>query len=952
MTCLKQIQWIKSNLITPTTPMVACRVWTWLWFFSLLGISVPTRVNSHAENAAEISSASNFCFLLDSPVPSTVYVPIPKVDVRKPELGSQDSSVSGREPSDYEIMRHAFDLLRNDPARAAQVAVGRLERPKPIEPEVHAKLAWVAGSGFSISNQPQLAFEQLLVAETISRNLRDERLLRRTLRYLSSTAFELQKYDLGSKAAQEALEISERMNDDSDYVALLHNELALNESKLANFESTVEHFEKGLKITEKSGNLKLQIMIMTNLGTFYSAIGRIESAAAIHQKTSELASKNDIELVECVALLNYAECLQRLQRVDESRNALELAQILLGKPSLEHLRPQYESALSFQVELENAIAQANRTDFEIARNKTDSPLPPSEDAAEPIKNRMSDAEFERTIDRWVEQLEIAKQKSDYAGAVGICRSMADLCKQHEQWPLATKFLEELDNIKSRLWQSADGINALAIEEHLAKMEISQTRVENQNRAELQTWRMNYYRAMAWMAFVAFGFSAICASLLWVSLRTKRRMVVQLQRASEEIRDQKESQILIERRLLERQKSESLSMMAAGIAHDFNNLLTGIVGLAESGRLENGEGPKDRFFRQIVHASMRASDLTMQLRQYLGDRNHADAVIDLTSNIESMWGLLVSLVRNRAIIDFHGGDQLLLARIDEVGFQQIVINLVANAAEASTVSSTIEVIVGKQSLTSRQIEGFVHQKSLQPGDYCFVQVLDHGTGMEESTIDRMFDPYFSTKGEGRGLGMASLLGIVRSCHGGIHVVSSRNSGTSITVYIPLAKSHLVRDKLPVCDLGNGQSPLLASRHNIDLEHDLQKGCILLVDDEVVVRESVEMLLKFSGYQVIATDGVANAMMIIEERGGEIGCIVSDYSMPDQSGIELAQLARKLLPDVPFILCSGYSDQDLNQPPEGLKLLHKPFLPEQLLLTIETSMEQRGNMFTTRANEELN
>lgn len=857
------------------------------------------------------------------------------------ELTEQDTEPSTDEATDYEIMRNAFDLMRNDPARAAQTAINRLKRPEPIEPEVHAKLAWVAGSGLAITNQHALAIEHLRVAEAIARNLRDERLLRRTLRYLSSTAFELRDYELGSRAAREALEISERMKDDSDYVALLHNELALNESKLSNFDSTVENFEKGLSIAAKSGNLKLQIMIMTNLGTFYSEMGRVESAAAIHQKTSDLASKNDIELVECVSLLNYAECLQRLQRFGEARQVLELGASLLQKPSLEHLQPQYQTALALQSELEKADALAKQPQAE--SHSADTPLPTS-DVVESIKNRLSQSEFERTISHWQEQLEIAKKKRDHSAAVGICRSMADLSMQHEQWPLAAKFLDELNTIEIRRWRSSDGINAMAIEEHVAKVMLNQSKQEEKNRSALHSQRMSYYQTLAWTGLVAFGFSATCAALLWGNLRSKRRVVLELKRASEEIRQQKESQLVIERRLLERQKSESLSMMAAGIAHDFNNLLTGIVGLAESGRLENGEGPKDRFFRQIVHASMRASDLTMQLRQYLGDRSHADAVIDLTSNIESMWGLLVSLVRNRAIIDFHGGDQPLLARIDEVGFQQIVINLVANAAEASAVSSTIEVVVGKQTLNQKQIDSFGHQKNLTPGDYCFVQVTDHGMGMDDDTIHRMFDPYFSTKGEGRGLGMASLMGIVRSCHGGIQVVSKRELGTTITAFIPTAKSLLPTEPRAAVEPAFHDSPFLLSPAEAVTNRD-HKGCVLLVDDELVVRESLEMLLKFSGYRVLTADGVANAVALIEESGSEIECIVSDYSMPDQSGIELARLARNLLPEVPFILCSGYSDQDLNQPPEGLMLMHKPFLPEQLLLTIENSIAQRRSFSRT-------
>jgi two-component system CheB/CheR fusion protein len=340
-------------------------------------------------------------------------------------------------------------------------------------------------------------------------------------------------------------------------------------------------------------------------------------------------------------------------------------------------------------------------------------------------------------------------------------------------------------------------------------------------------------------------------------------------------------------LLQAQKLESLGVLAGGIAHDFNNLLTGILGNA-SLVLDNvsPRDPDRPMLEDIVASSKRAAALTNQLLAYAGKGQFVITRFDLFELILEMLHLIEASIPKTVRLQFEPEPDLPLIEADASQIQQIVMNLVINAAEAiGAEGGTIRVSTGVADTAAAD--------SRKPGRSVSMEVRDSGSGMDEVTRAKIFDPFFTTKFTGRGLGLAAVSGIIRGHKGRIEVESVPGEGTTFRVFLPaLAADSVKTEKVP-------SSPDLQSTG-------AGRGAILVADDEGIIRRLTKAALEHRGYAVLLAENGIEAVTIFQQRAAEITGVLLDMTMPIMGGEEALRRIREIRPDVPVLVASGYSE----------------------------------------------
>jgi signal transduction histidine kinase/CheY-like chemotaxis protein len=356
-----------------------------------------------------------------------------------------------------------------------------------------------------------------------------------------------------------------------------------------------------------------------------------------------------------------------------------------------------------------------------------------------------------------------------------------------------------------------------------------------------------------------------------------------------------ARLAAERRLLEGQKLESLGLMASGIAHDFNNMLVAILGNADlaHARVEPGSETHD-LLGEIVTASRRAGDLSRELLLFSGQRARDMRPVDLNAIVRDTTGLIQVSISKRCRINQALAERLPAVAADPSQLQRIAMNLITNASEAvGDAEGTISIGSGTRHCTRMELDSWGLGADVDEGEYVYLEVRDTGVGMNSETQRRIFDPFFSTKGQSRGLGLAALLGIVRAHGGAIQVESREGIGTAFTVYLPpsTAKAEVVAPDA---------TPDRATRGT---------GRVLVVDDEPSVRRVAAAMLGGAGYEIeLAADGL-EAIRCFEERGDTFACVVLDLVMPRFSGEQTLLALKRLRPEVPVLISSGQATEEL-------------------------------------------
>ena len=390
------------------------------------------------------------------------------------------------------------------------------------------------------------------------------------------------------------------------------------------------------------------------------------------------------------------------------------------------------------------------------------------------------------------------------------------------------------------------------------------------------------------------------------------------------------QMELQRRLLHVQKLESLGVMAGGIAHDFNNLLAAVLGNLDMAltEMDEADAPARLSVREAIEAARRATDLTRQMLAYSGRGQTVARDVDLDVAIrDSAQILRVAVPRTISLdLQLHGALPAVVA--DPGQIQQVVMNLLTNAAEAyEGGAGVVSIRTGLADCTARELVRAAAPEPPPPGRYVWLEVADDGCGMSDETRQRLFDPFYSTKFTGRGLGMSVVHGIVRGHGGGLLVESAPGRGTRIRVLLP-ATDH-------AADAGE-PSPRAAEG-----KPDVRGGRVLVVDDDPALRKVCRRMLEQAGFEVVeAADGPA-ALEALQKAAAPFEVVLLDYTMPRMHGFDVLKAIRQTHPALPVILCSGYSQQQATQrfAEAGLSgFLQKPYGLQELLDAIAKALRR--------------
>lgn len=367
------------------------------------------------------------------------------------------------------------------------------------------------------------------------------------------------------------------------------------------------------------------------------------------------------------------------------------------------------------------------------------------------------------------------------------------------------------------------------------------------------------------------------------------------------------------------KLESIGLLAGGIAHDLNNALTAIIGNISLAQTETVKNPSvQSFLGKALDATQRAGSLARQLLTFAKGGEPVKAITALNKVLSGIQPERVGLPPDQ--LERITADDLWLTDVDEAQITQAIENLLLNAREASPPGEVVTLIAKNAEI------GETSPKRLAPGRYVMIQISDQGPGIPAEIHPKIFDPYFSTKGSGRGLGLAICYSIVRR-HGGLISVDSSGGGTRMEVYLPASESKR-RDP----------SSSAAQRRAKQVR-------VLVMDDEPTIRELLTILLERAGFRAVAAQDGEEAIECFNEAkaaSDPVGLAVLDLTIPNGlGGVETNRRLLDLQPDLPIIVCSGYSNDPVmaNYLEYGFAgRLHKPFTNDQLLRVIQAVLDK--------------
>jgi two-component system cell cycle sensor histidine kinase/response regulator CckA len=398
----------------------------------------------------------------------------------------------------------------------------------------------------------------------------------------------------------------------------------------------------------------------------------------------------------------------------------------------------------------------------------------------------------------------------------------------------------------------------------------------------------------------------------------------------------------ERRTLENQINQSQKMdmvgqLAGGIAHDFNNVLSAIM--MANDFLLNAHKPTDPSFQdimQIKQNATRAATLVRQLLAFSRRQTLRPQVLHLGDALSDLTMLLRRLIGEKVKLDLVHGRDLWPVKVDVSQFEQVIVNLAVNARDAMPAGGTLTVRTGN--VTTQEAERLSY-KGMPAADYVRIDVTDTGTGIPADIVDKIFEPFFSTKevGKGTGLGLSTVYGIVKQTGGFVYVDSETDKGTSFRIFLP--RHHQEKELQPEQAATNGATHEVLGNGKPRAADLTGQGTILLVEDEEGLRSLNARGLRSRGYSVIEASNGIEAMEALEEKEGAVDLVVSDVVMPEMDGPTLLKEMRARNPNLKIIFVSGYAEEAFEKSlPENeqFAFLPKPFALSALIAKVKETM----------------
>jgi len=387
----------------------------------------------------------------------------------------------------------------------------------------------------------------------------------------------------------------------------------------------------------------------------------------------------------------------------------------------------------------------------------------------------------------------------------------------------------------------------------------------------------------------------------------------------ELRDSEKDREQLQNQLLHSQKMESIGRLAGGVAHDFNNMLGAIIGYAEMGQ-EYTEGNEllNEAFDGIIKAADSSAQLTKQLLAFARKQTVDLRLLDLNETIEGMVRMLKRLIGESIDLIWLAGAKLPPVLLDSVQLNQILVNLSINARDAMSGFGKITIETGFIHIDQHYCD---YNVGFTPGDFVAITFSDDGCGISNDVIDKIFDPFYTTKssGKGTGLGLSTIYGIVQQNGGFIKVYSEIDVGTSFKIYFPSQSG----DILPIEALSS-----------IDYSY-LEGKKIFLIEDEEILNRQIVLMLTQLGFEVTSAGGPNEALELLSSFDGGLDLFLSDLIMPNMNGRELISKLLEIRPNVEVLYMSGYSSNvvsNKNILDDSINFIQKPFNKSDLLRKI--------------------
>jgi PAS domain S-box-containing protein len=393
---------------------------------------------------------------------------------------------------------------------------------------------------------------------------------------------------------------------------------------------------------------------------------------------------------------------------------------------------------------------------------------------------------------------------------------------------------------------------------------------------------------------------------------------------------------MERKILHAEKLESLALMAGGIAHDFNNQLAVVLGNLELALSGQGlDSSTQKAIKNAVAAAKRSAELSRQMQIYTGNTLYHPAFLDLNELLQNSYSSLKLAISRNVNINLEIYNSLPLIWGDPDQIQRLVTNLLVNASESiGDQDGDLKIITGARDCDDAYLSLSRLEQKPESGRFIFLEVSDTGCGMDADTQHKLFDPFFTMKFMGRGLGMAEVMGIVKGHRGAIMVDSDVEKGTTIRVLFPVSKKF----QTPRFQTASSRETKATMPESVS-----RRKTVLVIDDEEQVREFCCEWLDLLGYDTIAAVDGVEGVHVFCERMNEIDIVLMDFVMPRMNGIEAFEELIRIKPDLNVILCSGYTEKEIGlrfPDRKPASILHKPYDMDTLKAELERLLGTTG------------
>ena len=683
---------------------------------------------------------------------------------------------------------------------------------------------------------------------------------------------------------------------------MLVNNLGRVQFVLGEYPRALEYFVEALDLARSLGDTRTEGILRTNIGNVLSEVGDLEGALQAYRKSLAIHRESHDEYGISLSLGNLGEILHR---IGDHREALRICDELLGMPTTRSnadlhapmllLRSRAHAALGNHLEAQDSAEEA----LELHRSSHN---PAGQ--AEALSNlgdlaALRGAELEafelygkslalEGQDRSVElgtRLGVARTRLMACQVSSAVDELERLVEDVEKTGDRRKLVEVLRTYSEAQEEAQDHEGALATFRRLRRVERALFREDSAKRLEVLRVLHQVEQARHRETTLSLARDEL---ELRVAERTSALQATNAELAAAlEQRDQAEvERARLEEELRHAQKMEAVGRLAGGMAHDFNNLLTVIRGYGEL-LLEqvSPDGPGTEAAVQVLSAAERAARLTSELLAFSRKRPVRPEVVDVRRTISDLEVMLRRLLGDEIEFSFTADAEVGPVEIDPSQLEQVVINLLVNAADAMPSGGSLAIELSQVRVRSGQEPA--------PGDYTRLRVTDTGSGMDEATERLIFDPFFTTKetGKGTGLGLSTVYGIVKQSKGDIRVTSEPGKGSCFEVLLPTTKA-------PRTSEAPGPT---------EAEPPIEGPVtVLLVEDEASVRSLIREALERWGYHVLEAEDGSRALEIARDPSVAIDLVLSDVVMPRLPGPALKASIEELRPGMRFLFTSGYPD----------------------------------------------